>query len=371
MALVAAICTQCGAKVEVDNNREAGICKHCGSAFIVEKAVNIYNNNNTNITNITAEKVVVSDKRNYNREAKRLLQEIRKLIPSSWGGVRSFLNKNDDRLNEYFDKLDSFIKLRDSLVNVHDDATETVLADKLDIIQLNEFKDYFFKKIDYLPKKYNEAVAELFLSIRNIILETFKDIGDTIEYFHYYDERMRECTSIDFDYGTYHFGVVFTNDEPVLDIRKNGREIKPGKSEKNTINKIAKIIKDIDLKLRSFFGSGKLYKINLKNINKENFLLENFEVKEDKAKDKEIFLSIKSIILETYKNIIGTIKFGSSYIHVSFEDGSSISRRGNGIYFEVQNIFKSKISIDLAYGTIYKNGRGIIATVTERIAIKK
>ena len=52
MALVPAVCTQCGAAIEVDNSKEAGICKHCGTAFITEKAINNYVTNNvSNITN--------------------------------------------------------------------------------------------------------------------------------------------------------------------------------------------------------------------------------------------------------------------------------------------------------------------------------
>lgn len=37
MGLVVAKCTQCGANIEVDDSREAGICKYCGIAFITEK----------------------------------------------------------------------------------------------------------------------------------------------------------------------------------------------------------------------------------------------------------------------------------------------------------------------------------------------
>lgn len=48
MPLVAAKCTQCGANIEVDDTKEAGICKYCGTAFITEKAINNYN---TYITN--------------------------------------------------------------------------------------------------------------------------------------------------------------------------------------------------------------------------------------------------------------------------------------------------------------------------------
>lgn len=39
MALVPAICTQCGAQIEVDNTHEAGICRQCGTAFITEKVI--------------------------------------------------------------------------------------------------------------------------------------------------------------------------------------------------------------------------------------------------------------------------------------------------------------------------------------------
>lgn len=48
MPLVPAKCTQCGANIEVDETKEAGICQHCGTAFITEKAITNYN---TYITN--------------------------------------------------------------------------------------------------------------------------------------------------------------------------------------------------------------------------------------------------------------------------------------------------------------------------------
>lgn len=62
MGLVAAKCTQCGANIEVDDTKEAGICKFCGTAFITEKAIynyntyitnNIVNNNDFHDANIT------------------------------------------------------------------------------------------------------------------------------------------------------------------------------------------------------------------------------------------------------------------------------------------------------------------------------
>lgn len=55
MPLVNAKCTNCGAPLKVDNLKEASVCEFCGSAFIVEKAINNYNitnNINANVVNI-------------------------------------------------------------------------------------------------------------------------------------------------------------------------------------------------------------------------------------------------------------------------------------------------------------------------------
>ena len=46
MPIIPAKCTNCGATLEVDNTKDAAICPHCGSAFIVEKAINNYNTTN-------------------------------------------------------------------------------------------------------------------------------------------------------------------------------------------------------------------------------------------------------------------------------------------------------------------------------------
>jgi len=50
MGLVEAKCTQCGANITVDNNKDAGICPHCNAAYIVEKAIKNYDTTN-NIQN--------------------------------------------------------------------------------------------------------------------------------------------------------------------------------------------------------------------------------------------------------------------------------------------------------------------------------
>ena len=40
--LVPAICTKCGGQLEVDPTQEAAVCKYCGTAFIVDKAIEQY-----------------------------------------------------------------------------------------------------------------------------------------------------------------------------------------------------------------------------------------------------------------------------------------------------------------------------------------
>ena len=59
MALVAAKCTECGAAIEVDESKEAGICRYCGTAFITEKAINNYQS--TVINNYAGATIVQED----------------------------------------------------------------------------------------------------------------------------------------------------------------------------------------------------------------------------------------------------------------------------------------------------------------------
>lgn len=61
MGLIAAKCTNCGAKIEVDESKEAGICPHCGTAFITEKVINNYNVTN----NYHIEKQVIYNEQKY------------------------------------------------------------------------------------------------------------------------------------------------------------------------------------------------------------------------------------------------------------------------------------------------------------------
>ncbi len=47
MPFVKVQCPNCGSALEVDNSKDSAICSFCGTPFIVEKAINNYNINNT------------------------------------------------------------------------------------------------------------------------------------------------------------------------------------------------------------------------------------------------------------------------------------------------------------------------------------
>ena len=50
--LVPAVCTQCGAALEVDPTQEAAVCKYCNTPFIVDKAIQNYNIQNAKIEHV-------------------------------------------------------------------------------------------------------------------------------------------------------------------------------------------------------------------------------------------------------------------------------------------------------------------------------
>ena len=50
--LVPAVCTQCGASLEVDPSQEAAVCRYCNTPFIVEKAIQNYSIQNAKIEHV-------------------------------------------------------------------------------------------------------------------------------------------------------------------------------------------------------------------------------------------------------------------------------------------------------------------------------
>lgn len=93
MPLVVAKCTQCGANIEVDDTKEAGICKYCGTAFITEKAINNYNtyitNNYTTNNNFAGANVTM-----VNADINGLLANAKKeLLLHNWKNANVYLDE--------------------------------------------------------------------------------------------------------------------------------------------------------------------------------------------------------------------------------------------------------------------------------------
>lgn len=53
MAFKPAICSQCGATIQVDDGNETGFCSHCGTKFVTEKVINQYQITNNVTNNVT------------------------------------------------------------------------------------------------------------------------------------------------------------------------------------------------------------------------------------------------------------------------------------------------------------------------------
>lgn len=99
MALLPAKCPECGGFVEVDSEKKLGICQHCGQPFVVEDAIQTFNNyynttNNYNTTHNYGDGAVVNVFENQN-SVSALMQ-------------RAFLFLEDGDFKqayEYFDKV--------------------------------------------------------------------------------------------------------------------------------------------------------------------------------------------------------------------------------------------------------------------------
>lgn len=91
MPFVPAICTQCGASIEVDSAQSAAVCSHCGTPFIVENAITQYN------TTVNADTVVVSG---LNAEA-MLKRGILYMEDGEWSLAEEYYNKALDANPEF------------------------------------------------------------------------------------------------------------------------------------------------------------------------------------------------------------------------------------------------------------------------------
>ena len=136
MPLIAAKCTQCGANIEIDNAKEAGICQYCGTAFITEKAITNYNtyitNNlagaNINITGVNVDNLLT-------------------------------LAKNAEEINNYAEAKDYYTRVLENQPD-HCEALVgkgicSLYESNLNDIKSEESIRYISKAIDYKRKEQN------------------------------------------------------------------------------------------------------------------------------------------------------------------------------------------------------------------------
>ncbi len=207
--LVAAKCTQCGANIQVDSTREAGICPHCGTAFITEKAVNNYNTtyvtNNTynSVTNINGGEVHIH---NDVESADQLFQKIKDTIAGTevlstdiLGAPVGTLGKNIeifeqryplDPRNEEINILISLRGLRDLYDQiVMDPRKEYSLEterwrrslnsfEKVNAEGAKRYRALFLEKLNYiLSKNYGKPIEGGMFDLKC----KFYDFGKTVE----------------------------------------------------------------------------------------------------------------------------------------------------------------------------------------------
>lgn len=114
MALQAAICTQCGAQIQVDESKEAGICPNCGTAFITEKVIHqfVTQNNFAGATinvqgGVDIENLYTLARRavdaNNKDDVLRYYGQIRERNPDDWEATFFYAwFENAENFNKYF-----------------------------------------------------------------------------------------------------------------------------------------------------------------------------------------------------------------------------------------------------------------------------
>lgn len=60
MGMVAAICTQCGANIEIDESRESGVCQYCKTPFITEKLIYNYTYNINSLSGLNIHNATIN-----------------------------------------------------------------------------------------------------------------------------------------------------------------------------------------------------------------------------------------------------------------------------------------------------------------------
>jgi len=134
MPFVSAKCTNCGANLTVDSTRDAAICEFCGSAFVVEKAINNYSIKN----------------------------DIKADVVNVYGSINSDFEIEAGVLKKYKGSATSVV-IPEGVIEVNADAFE-----KKHYITEITFPESFRVLSDYSHSPYIGEILSLFSSLKNI-----------------------------------------------------------------------------------------------------------------------------------------------------------------------------------------------------------
>lgn len=173
MGFVAAKCTKCGANIEVDDSKEAGICRYCGTAFVTEKAINNYNTYITNNNDFAGANINV------------IAGNVDNLIKMAENAKSA---GNSKEANEYYSKaLELEPSNRKALIGKGVTACEN---SNVTDVSSNELLSYATKALQDCDDK--TFVLEVIKQLHSVSLLVYKGI------FSFYSEKWKYKESFDY-----------------------------------------------------------------------------------------------------------------------------------------------------------------------------
>lgn len=143
MKFVDAKCPNCGAVLKVDDSKEAAICEHCGSAFIVEKAIQQFNITNVTNNNINAQTVNVYTK---GSDFTIIAGTLTKYCGES--SIVKVPNNVSKIAKGAFPFSVTEVYLPDSITSIDPEAFSRRSATEKEAVYISKYKNYFFPDLN-------------------------------------------------------------------------------------------------------------------------------------------------------------------------------------------------------------------------------
>ena len=176
MGLVAAKCPECGANINVEESKDAGICEYCGTAFITEKVINnnyinVVNNNDLRGANI----IVHNNEVNIDGIilfAKRKLEEEDLKITEAESCLDDIIRKTNDgtqRIIELFREL-GYYKIAEELIEHGEFSNESYERIILALLMKYDYDNLvgwmaYWKVSKECPQSFSAKEAKHFLQL--------------------------------------------------------------------------------------------------------------------------------------------------------------------------------------------------------------